>query len=207
MAIRRVVGYARVSRVGGREGESFQSPPQQRDVIKHFVRARGWRLIETVDELDESGARMDRPKLRRLIERIKQGEIEGVVVARLDRFARNLSGGLEAIAEITQAGGFVTAVDNSVDTSDAGASGAMGRLQLQLLLALAEWERSTRAEGFEVSRAALLSVACISARTSLTATFVPAVARGSSSPRSGRSSLPKRSGLARPVVPSPTWST
>jgi DNA invertase Pin-like site-specific DNA recombinase len=142
----------RVSRVGGREGESFQSPTQQRDAIKHFAKARGWRLVETVDELDESGARMDRPKLRRLIERITQGEIEGVIVARLDRFARNLSGGLEAIAEIAEAGGFVTAVDNSVDTSDAGANGAMGRLQLQLLLALAEWERSTRAEGFELSK-------------------------------------------------------
>jgi DNA invertase Pin-like site-specific DNA recombinase len=93
---------------------------------------------------------MDRPKLRALIERVQQGEIAGIVVARLDRFARNLSGGLEAIEEVHTAGGFVVSVDGGVDTSEE--RGSMGQLQLGLLLLLAEWERTTRAEGFEASK-------------------------------------------------------
>jgi DNA invertase Pin-like site-specific DNA recombinase len=141
-----------VSRVAGREGDSFQSPGAQRDAIGHFAKARGWRLVDVAEEFDVSGGRMDRPKLRRLIDRVHQGEVEGIVVAKLDRFARNLSGGLAAIKEVHDAGGFVVAVDGGVDTSDASANGAMGQLQLGLLLLLAEWERSTLAEGIEASK-------------------------------------------------------
>src|SRR5580765_6916877 len=37
-------GYVRVSRTGGREGESFISPKLQREGVEAYAKARGWRI-------------------------------------------------------------------------------------------------------------------------------------------------------------------
>jgi DNA invertase Pin-like site-specific DNA recombinase len=145
-----VTGYVRVSRVAGRSGDSFQSPDAQEDAIRAHCKARRLRVVDVVHELDASGGTMRRPKLQALIRRIEAGELDGIVVARLDRFARTLLGGVGALEEIHAAGGFVQTVEGGIDTSTSG--GAMGELQLNLLLTLAQWERTTRAEGFEVAK-------------------------------------------------------
>lgn len=145
-----VAGYVRVSRVAGREGASFQSPAAQEDAIRAHARARRLRLTEVVHELDVSGGTMKRPKLRRIVDAIERGELGGIVVWRIDRFARTLLGGLKTLEEIHEAGGFVQTVEGGIDTS--AESGAMGQLQLNLLLTLAEWERGTKAEGLEAAK-------------------------------------------------------
>jgi len=148
--MRLVAGYVRVSRVAGREGDSFQSPDAQEDAIRAHCRAHRLSLVEVVRELDESGGKMERPKLQRLIGEVEAGKLAGIVVWRIDRFARTLVGGLKTLDVIHRAGGFVQTVEGSIDTSAAG--GAMGELQLNLLLTLAQWERAVRAEGFEASK-------------------------------------------------------
>ncbi len=148
--MRRVAGYVRVSRVAGREGDSFHSPKAQAEAVRAHAKVRGLRLVEVVEELDASGGTMGRPKLQHLIGEIRAGRIEGIVVARLDRFARTLVGGIQALEEIHAAGGFVQTVDGGIDTSSAG--GAMGDLQMNMLLTLAQWERAVRAEGFEAAK-------------------------------------------------------
>jgi len=149
-ALKRVAGYVRVSRVGKRKGDSFQSPPAQEDAIRAHCRARGLHLVEVVRELDESGGTMQRPKLQRLIREVEARKLAGIIVARIDRFARTLIGGVAALEQIHAAGGFVQTVEGGIDTSTSG--GAMGELQLNLLLTLAQWERTTRAEGFEAAK-------------------------------------------------------
>src|SRR4051812_15575157 len=60
-----VDGYVRVSQVGDREGESFISPLVQRDQIEGWAKLHGAVVDEVFVELDESGARSDRPLLMR----------------------------------------------------------------------------------------------------------------------------------------------
>ena len=43
-------GYIRVSRVNGREGDSYQSPERQRETIERLAAAKGLRLGEVVTE-------------------------------------------------------------------------------------------------------------------------------------------------------------
>jgi site-specific DNA recombinase len=148
--MKRVAGYVRVSRVAGRAGDSFQSPDAQEDAIRAYCLARQHDLLEVVHELDQSGGTMKRPKLQRLVQEIAAGGLDGIVVARLDRFARTVVGGVQTLEEIHAAGGFVQTVDGGIDTSTSG--GAMGELQLNLLLTLAQWERAIRAEGFAASK-------------------------------------------------------
>lgn len=141
-------GYVRVSSVGGREGESFGSPIVQRQQIEAWIGAHGARLGELFEELDESGARADRPLLHRAIERVENGESGGVVVARLDRFGRSVIDGLRAVARIEAAGGKFASVQDGFDIDT-----STGRLVLQFLLSIGEWELERVRGNWEVARA------------------------------------------------------
>ena len=130
-----VDAYIRVSGVRGRKGESFISPDVQREQIALWTRSRGLEVGEVFIELDESGARGDRPMLMAAIERIELGLSKGVVVAKLDRFGRSLLDGLSAIARIEEAGGTFVSVQDGFDLAT-----PTGRLMLRMMLAWAEWE-------------------------------------------------------------------
>ena len=81
-------GYIRVSRRGGREGESFISPDVQREKIATWAKAHGIEIIHWWEEIDQSGAKLDRPMFQEALARCERGETAGIVVARLDRFAQ-----------------------------------------------------------------------------------------------------------------------
>lgn len=127
--------YVRVSDVRGRKGESFISPDVQREQIAAWISSRGEDLGETLVELDESGARADRPLLMKAIRRIEEGESTGLIVAKLDRFGRSLLDGLSAVARIERAGGTFVSVQDGFDLAT-----PTGRLILRMMLAWAEWE-------------------------------------------------------------------
>ena len=128
-------GYLRVSQVAGRSGDSFISPDVQREQIERWAAANGVIVGEVFEELDESGARGDRPLLLGAIRRIEAGQSEGIIVARLDRFGRSLLDGLAAIERIVNANGsFVSAQDGLDLRTDTG------RLILRVMLSMAEWE-------------------------------------------------------------------
>jgi DNA invertase Pin-like site-specific DNA recombinase len=141
-------GYIRVSRVGGREGERFISPAAQREQIEAWIRARGANVGEVFEELDQSGARGDRPLLIEAIARVEAGESAGIVVAKLDRFGRSLIDGLRAIQQIEAAGGIIVSVQDGLDPST-----ATGRLILQLLFSIAEWELERVRANWEEAKA------------------------------------------------------
>jgi DNA invertase Pin-like site-specific DNA recombinase len=128
-------GYIRVSQVAGREGERFISPGLQREQISGWVRAHGATLANVYEEFDESGGRGDRPMLMEALERVEAGESDGVIVAKLDRFGRSVIDGLDAIRRIEQAGGTFVSVQDGFDLGT-----STGRLVLQVLLSIGEWE-------------------------------------------------------------------
>jgi len=128
-------GYIRVSRVADREGERFISPIVQREQIEGWARLHGHRVGELFEELDESGARADRPLLMQAIARQESGDAQILCVAKLDRFGRSLVDGLTAIERITRSGGNVVSVADGLDFDT-----DTGRLVLRLMLSLAEWE-------------------------------------------------------------------
>lgn len=140
----RLDGYIRVSRVSGRDGESFISPALQREKIETYCATHGHQLVHVWEELDESGARRDRPKWTRMLDRVERGQTDGVIVSKLDRFSRDVVSGLMAIERIEAAGGSLVLVDEQVDSST-----PIGRMVLQMLLSVAEWFRSQTAAGWK----------------------------------------------------------
>jgi DNA invertase Pin-like site-specific DNA recombinase len=60
-------GYIRVSRVGGRGGESFISPEVQRQRIAAWADANGVEIVQWWEELDVSGAKRERPMFQQAL--------------------------------------------------------------------------------------------------------------------------------------------
>jgi DNA invertase Pin-like site-specific DNA recombinase len=146
--IARLDGYVRVSQVRGRGGESFISPASQRDRITAWAAAYGHQLVAMHEELDESGARADRPKLTKAIERVEGGHTDGIAVAKLDRFGRTLVDGVQLIDRIQKAGGTFASVADGFDIST-----DTGRLVLRIMLSLAEFELDRVRSNWEDARA------------------------------------------------------
>src|SRR5688572_2403673 len=146
----RVDGYVRVSRVGKRRGPRFISPSVQREAIEQWAARQGFQLLEVFEELDESGARADRPLLEQAIRRIEAGASAGMAVWRVDRFGRSLSDGvqtIERIERIRAVGGRFHSVQDGLDIStDAG------RLVLRILLSVAEYQLDGMRAGWDAAR-------------------------------------------------------
>ena len=127
--------YVRVSQTRGRVGDSFISPAVQRDRAEQWIRAFGHECGQVFEELDESGARADRPKLLEAIERVEAGQSDGIVVAKLDRFGRTLVDGIRLVERLQAAGGTFVSVADGFDLTT-----ETGRLVLRIMLSLAEFE-------------------------------------------------------------------
>jgi site-specific DNA recombinase len=140
-------GYVRVSRVGGRSGPSFISPQLQRDEIEAWARFRGAEIVKFHTDLDESGSKIDRPGLQRDLARVESGKTEGIVVAKLDRFARSLTGALETIKRLDQAGAVFISVAEGLDPTTPA-----GKMMMRLMLIMAEFELDRHRETWEQSR-------------------------------------------------------
>lgn len=143
----RVDGYVRVSRVGGRSGESFISPDVQRDAIARWALAHDAEIVTVHVDLDESGGKADRPGLVAVLERIESGQVQGVVVAKLDRFGRSLVDTLGAVKRIDAAGAKFVSVAEQFDTST-----AVGKLVLRMMLSLAEFELDRITESWRIAQ-------------------------------------------------------
>jgi site-specific DNA recombinase len=130
-----VDGYIRVSRVAGREGESFIAPEVQRRKIAEWAKLHEVEVAQWWEELDQSGARRARPMFQRALERCEQRETGGIVVARLDRFARSAVDALESIKRLNDAGARLVSVEDNFDGST-----PMGRFAIGILSLIAELE-------------------------------------------------------------------
>ena len=128
-------GYVRVSRVAGREGESFISPEVQRKKIETWADLHEVEIVHWWKELDASGARRDRPMFQLALERCERGDTGGIVVARLDRFARSAVDALEGIKRLNEAGARLVSVEDNFDGST-----PMGRFAIGILTLIAELE-------------------------------------------------------------------
>jgi site-specific DNA recombinase len=135
--------YIRVSKVAGRSGESFISPEVQRQQIERWASAHDHQLIWHEPELDVSGGTMQRPIFAQIMERVRAGQTDGVIVAKLDRFARTLVGALNTLEEFDRHNAALVSVSDSIDLTT-----PTGRAFLRVLLVFAELERERIADGW-----------------------------------------------------------
>lgn len=128
-------GYIRVSRRAGREGKSFISPEVQRKKIADWAKLHEVEIVRWWEEIDQSGAKLERPQFQEALARCERGETGGIVVARLDRFARSAIDALESIRRLNEAGARLVSVEDNFNGST-----PMGRFAIGTLTLIAELE-------------------------------------------------------------------
>jgi len=85
--MREFFGYIRVSTA--RQGEHGVSLQEQRDAIMRFGKAQGLEIAQWFEER-ETAAKKGRPVFGQMLQLLREGKAEGVVIHKIDRSTRNL---------------------------------------------------------------------------------------------------------------------
>lgn len=136
--------YTRKSTEEGLDQE-FNSLDAQRDACEAFIasqRAEGWLLFPNhYDDGGVSGGTLERPALKRLLVDIEEGQIDVVVVYKIDRLSRSLMDFAKLVEAFERNGVTFVSVTQSFNTTT-----SMGRLTLNVLLSFAQFEREVIGE-------------------------------------------------------------
>lgn len=127
----RAVTYHRVSTLD-------QNPELARDELRKGATQRGFDIVAELEETG-SGAKNNRPELLRLLEMARRGQVEVVLVWKLDRFGRSAFDLLGNIRALEDAGVRFIAVSQGIDVKPGG--DPISRLLLTMLAGVAEFER------------------------------------------------------------------
>jgi site-specific DNA recombinase len=136
--------YTRKSSEEGLE-QSFNSLEAQREACRAFILSQkheGWAVLTNrYDDGGFSGGSMERPGLKQLLNDIRAGKIDTVVVYKVDRLTRSLTD-FSKIIEIFDSHkvSFVSVTQHFNTTT------SMGRLTLNVLLSFAQFEREITGE-------------------------------------------------------------
>ncbi|MFA5336526.1 MAG: recombinase family protein [Candidatus Omnitrophota bacterium] len=155
----KVALYARVSTIesdktylANGEEHAKQDPETQLRKLRRYAQAMDWEIIgEYVDRA--SGADPNRPRLAELMKKARLHELDIILCVRLDRITRSLANLLTTIEDLDRWKIRLVCTDQNIETGS-----ATGRLMVQLLGALAEFERELTIErihdGMERAKAA-----------------------------------------------------
>jgi len=141
---RRCAIYTRKSTAIGLEQE-FNSLDAQREACEQYIKVRspdGWELIpDRYDDGGFTGANLERPAFQRLLSDIELGNVDIIVVYKVDRLSRTLLDFAQVMDLFNKAGVAFVSITQNFSTAD-----AMGRLTLNMLMSFAEFERAMIAE-------------------------------------------------------------
>jgi DNA invertase Pin-like site-specific DNA recombinase len=136
--------YTRKSSEEGLE-QDFNSLDAQREACAAYILSQaseGWKLAgEQYDDGGLSGGSLQRPALQRLLEGVKLGKVDIIVVYKVDRLTRSLLDFAKLVEAFDAAGISFVSVTQSFNTTT-----SMGRLTLNMLLSFAQFEREVTAE-------------------------------------------------------------
>ena len=136
--------YTRKSSDEGLEQE-FNSLDAQREACEAYIvsqRHAEWvALADMYDDGGLSGGTMERPALKRLLEDIKAGKVQIIVVYKVDRLTRSLADFAKIVDVLDAYNASFVSVTQQFNTTT-----SMGRLTLNMLLSFAQFEREIAGE-------------------------------------------------------------
>src|SRR5690348_7918298 len=136
--------YTRVSTDQGLNQE-FNSLDAQYEASRAYIRSQahaGWTQIRArYDDGGFSGGNTDRPALQQLLNDIRDGKVNVIVVYKVDRLTRSLADFAKLVELFDAHGVSFVSVTQQFNTTT-----SMGRLTLNVLLSFAQFEREVTSE-------------------------------------------------------------
>jgi len=125
--------------------QDFNSLDAQAEACSAYIasqRHEGWVAGKTrYDDGGISGGTLERPALQRLLANIDAGQVQMVVVYKIDRLTRSLADFAKLVERFDAAGCSFVSVTQAFNTAS-----SMGRLTLNVMLSFAQYEREVTAE-------------------------------------------------------------
>ncbi|MBN2069583.1 MAG: recombinase family protein [Opitutales bacterium] len=136
--------YTRKSVTMGLEQE-FSSLDAQRESAQAYIKSQaseGWTMVpEVYSDGGYSGGTIERPALKELLAAVCRGEIDCIVVYKVDRLSRSLMDFTKIMEILEQHNCNFVSVTQQLNTTN-----SMGRLTLNILLSFAQFEREIISE-------------------------------------------------------------
>ncbi len=137
----KVIGYTRVST--DEQAMHGVSLAAQREKLHAYAALYGLEIVEVVEDAGQSAKSLKRPGLQRALDMLKAGKADGLLIAKLDRLSRSVKDWNTLIERYfgERAGRGLFSVADSIDTRSAA-----GRLVLNVLMSVGQWEREAIGE-------------------------------------------------------------
>jgi DNA invertase Pin-like site-specific DNA recombinase len=132
---KRAVGYCRVS-----TGKQELSLEAQREKVTAMAVVHD-ADIEVITDAGETAKNTDRPGLQTLLRMVDRREVDMVIILKLDRLTRSVKDLAELLERFRKHGVSLVSVAESLDTQSAA-----GRLVINILVSVGQWERETIGE-------------------------------------------------------------
>src|SRR3981081_575429 len=136
--------YTRVSDDQGLE-QDFNSLDAQYDASQSYIRSQAhadWTLIPSkYADGGFTGGDIDRPALQRLLDDVRSGKVDVILVYKVDRLTRSLADFAKLVELFDQHNVSFVSVTQQFNTTT-----SMGRLTLNILLSFAQFEREVTSE-------------------------------------------------------------
>jgi DNA invertase Pin-like site-specific DNA recombinase len=136
--LKRAVAYVRVST--DKQAVHGASLEVQSVKIAAMIELQDAKLLETIEDA-ESGKNLDRPGLQRIMTMARKREIDMVIVYKLDRLTRSVVDLAELVHVFAKFDVSLISLSEHLDTGTAG-----GRMVMNMLTVISQWERETIGE-------------------------------------------------------------
>ena len=135
----RAIGYVRVST--DKQADRGVSLEAQTEKIRAMAVVQGVELIEVIVDAAESAKSLKRPGMFKLLALVDARTVDTVIIAKLDRITRSVADLAELLKRFEKRGVSLVSVADSLDTRSAA-----GRLVLNIMVSVSQWEREAIGE-------------------------------------------------------------
>src|ERR1700730_13477026 len=135
----RAIGYIRVST--DKQADHGVSLEAQEAKIRAMAVVQGAEIIELIVDGGESAKNLNRPGMEKLLKLVDERKVDTVIIAKLDRLTRSVKDLAELLERFQKRGVSLVSVAESLDTGSAA-----GRLVINIMTAVAQWEREAIGE-------------------------------------------------------------
>jgi site-specific DNA recombinase len=135
----KTVGYVRVST--DKQADRGVSLDAQAEKIRAMAVVHNAELLDIIVDGGESAKSLNRPGMARLLAMVDASEVQVVIIAKLDRLTRSVKDLCILLERFERRGVALVSVAESLDTGSAA-----GRLVLNIMTAVSQWEREAIGE-------------------------------------------------------------